>query len=444
MTTAPPLRADLLSDTLTRPTAGMRAAMAAADVGDDVYGEDPTVRELEERVAALLGHEGGLFTPSGSMANQLALRLHVRPGEELVSDELAHVVRAELGAAAVFSGITSRTWAAPRGLLDPRKPLELAVTEAGPYQVGTALVVVENTHNFGGGTVQPIEAIRALRAGTQARGIRAHLDGARLWNAHVASGVALADYGREFDTVSVCLSKGLGAPVGSVLVGSADAMAEARVWRKRFGGGMRQAGILAAAGRYALDRHVDRLVEDHARARRAAMALAEAAAGSVDPDSVETNILMLDPTVAGWASADLAAQALAAGVRAYPAGPTQVRFVWHFDVDDDATAYAIEVVSALLAPAPSPAEPLQTSWWSASGGGMPSGWRTSSTAYMAASTSAPPTSIRQLRLSPPKATAKPAAKTGSRVMTMAARVALRWACAHVCDHKASTPANVAM
>lgn len=343
-----PVRADLLSDTLTRPTPGMRAAMAAAEVGDDVFGEDPTVRELEERVARLLGHEGGLFTPTGSMANQLALRLHVRPGEELVSDELAHVVRAELGAAAVFSGITSRTWSAPRGLLDPRQPMELAVTGAGPYQVCTALVVVENTHNFGGGTVQPIEAIRAVRAGTQDRGIRTHLDGARLWNAHVASGVPLADYGREFDTVSVCLSKGLGAPVGSVLVGPADAMAEARVWRKRYGGGMRQVGILAAAGRYALDRHVERLADDHARARRAARAFAEAAPGSVDPATVETNIVMLDATAAGWAPADLSTEALTAGVRGYAAGPAHVRFVWHLDVDDEATAYAIEVVTDLL------------------------------------------------------------------------------------------------
>jgi len=326
----------------------MRAAMAAAEVGDDVFGEDPTVRELEERVATLLGHEAGLFTPSGSMANQLGLRLHVRPGDELLSDELAHVVRAELGAAAVFSGITSRTWPAPRGLLDPRKPLELAVTGAGPYQVCTALVVVENTHNFGGGTVQPIDAIRALRAATQERGIRMHLDGARLWNAHVASGVALTDYGREFDTVSVCLSKGLGAPIGSVLVGPADAMAEARVWRKRSGGGMRQVGVLAAAGRYALERHLDRLAEDHARARRAAVAFAEAAAGSVDPEAVETNILMLDVGAAGWTPADLVAEALAAGVRSYPAGPTHVRFVWHLDIDDDATAYAIDVVTTLL------------------------------------------------------------------------------------------------
>ena len=239
---------DLRSDTLTRPVPAMRAAMAAAEVGDDVYGEDPTVAELERRVAGLLGHEAGLFMPSGSLANQIGMRLHVAPGEEVIADSLAHVLRAEMGAAAVFSGITSRSWAAPRGLLDPAQPLALMQPDAGAYQVSTRLVVVENTHNFGGGTVQPLPALRELRAATRERGVALHLDGARLWNAHVATGTPLAAYGQEFDTVSVCLSKGLGAPVGSVLVGSAEAMAGARIWRKRYGGGMRQAGILAAGG----------------------------------------------------------------------------------------------------------------------------------------------------------------------------------------------------
>jgi threonine aldolase len=343
------MRADLQSDTLTRPTSAMRQAMATAEVGDDVYGEDPTVNALEERVADLLGHEAGLFTPSGSMANQLGLRLHVAPGAELLCDSLAHVVRAELGAAAAFSGITSRTWVAPRGLLDAVQPLDMMITGAGAYQVDTSLVVVENTHNFGGGTVQPLEQIRRLRRGTQAAGVAMHLDGARLWNAHVASGVPLAEYAAEFDTVSVCLSKGLGAPVGSVLVGAADAIAEARVWRKRYGGGMRQAGILAAGGLHALDHHVHRLADDHARARRAAEAFAEAAPGSIDPELVETNIVVLDLAETGWSAADLATAALAEDVRFYPVGPTRVRMVWHLDVDDAATDHAIDVVAALLA-----------------------------------------------------------------------------------------------
>jgi threonine aldolase len=341
--------ADLLSDTLTRPTEAMRRAMAAAEVGDDVFGEDPTVRVLEERVAALLGHEAGLFTPTGSMANQLGVRMHVPPGRELLADDQAHVVRAEMGAAAAFSGITTRTWRAERGLLDPAEALRMVTTGVGPYQVETALVVVENTHNFGGGTVQPLPAVEELRRATVAMGVRMHLDGARLWNAHVASGVALDAWGPTADTVSVCLSKGLGAPVGSVLVGNTDLVAEARVWRKRYGGGMRQVGVLAAAGLHALDHHVDRLADDHARARRFAQACADAAPGVVDPDTVETNIVVLDTGALGLAAADVVAALAERGVRTYAVGPTRVRAVWHLDVDDDGTDAAVAAARAVLA-----------------------------------------------------------------------------------------------
>ena len=341
-------RADLLSDTLTRPTEGMRGAMAAAEVGDDVFGEDPTVRELEEHIAGLLGHEAALFTPTGSLANQLGLRLHVAPGEELLADSGAHVVRAELGAAAVFSGITSRTWTADRGRLDPADPMRLAAVGVGPYQVETTLIVVENTHNFGGGTIQSLESIRELRSRSSALGVRLHLDGARLWNAHVATGVSLADYGREFDTVSVCLSKGLGAPIGSVLVGSSDHVAQARVWRKRFGGGMRQVGIIAAAGRYALDHHLERLADDHARARRFAESVAELDPGLIDPTTVETNIAMVDVTAAGQSPPAVSAALAERSVRAYPVDASRLRFVWHLDVDDAATDHAIETVRAVL------------------------------------------------------------------------------------------------
>jgi threonine aldolase len=341
-------KADLLSDTLTKPSEAMRAAMASAEVGDDVFGEDPTLRALEERVADLLGHEAALFTPSGSMANQLGVRLHVRPGEELVGDSLAHVVRAELGAAAVLSGISSRTWVSERGRFRAADAEALMITGVGPYQVSTSLVVVENTHNFGGGTVQPLDEIRQAREITRRRGVAMHLDGARLWNAHVASGVPLVAYGREFDTVSVCLSKGLGAPVGSVLVGSADAMAESRIWRKRFGGGMRQAGILAAAGLFALDHNIERLADDHSRARRAAEAMADAAAGSVDLTTVETNIVIVEVAAAGWTSTAFVDAALAAGVRTYAVGPGAVRLVWHLDVDDIGTDVAIDVLTDLL------------------------------------------------------------------------------------------------
>jgi threonine aldolase len=343
---------DLLSDTLTRPTEGMRQAMAAAAVGDDVFGEDPTVRELEQRVADLLGHEAGLFTPTGSMANQLGIRLHVKPGEELIADSLAHVLRAEMGAAAVLSGISSRSWVAPHGLLDAAQPLALMIPDGGAYQVNTRLVVVENTHNFGGGTVQPLDQLEALRAGTRERGVAMHLDGARLWNAHVATGIPLDGYGRLFDTVSVCLSKGLGAPVGSVLVGSAAQMAETRIWRKRFGGGMRQVGILAAGGLWALDHHVERLADDHARARRFAEAAADAVPGSIDPARVETNIVVLDVAVAGWTPADFVAAAAQRGVRLYAVSGTSVRLVWHLDVDDADTDLAVEQLVPLLAKGP--------------------------------------------------------------------------------------------
>lgn len=342
------LTADLRSDTLTRPTKAMRQAMASAPVGDDVYAEDPTVLALQQEVAEMLGHEDALFTPTGSMANQLGIRLHVAPGQELIADDLAHVVRAEMGAAAVLSGITSRTWPATNGLLDVDAAMTLAVTEGGAYQVGTACVVVENTHNFGGGTVQPLETMQELSTRAHQRGLTVHLDGARLWNAHVATGVSLADYGACADTVSVCLSKGLGAPVGSLLVGSREAMAEARVWRKRFGGGMRQVGILAAAGRYALEHQLDRLADDHARCRRVAEAVAQVLPEAVDPESVHTNILVLQVAPAGWAASDFIAAAQAQGVLGYATGPGSVRFVWHLDVDDAQTNYAAAVLTQLL------------------------------------------------------------------------------------------------
>ncbi|MGZ4615388.1 MAG: threonine aldolase family protein [Actinomycetes bacterium] len=336
---------DLRSDTVTRPTRAMREAMADAAVGDDVYGEDPTVAELERRVADLLGHEAAVFTPTGSMANQLGLRLLVAPGQELVCDDAAHVVRAELGAAAALSGITTRTFPAPEGRCDPEAVAALMRPDAGPYMVSTVATVVENTHNFGGGTVSSLEDIRRLREITSDAGVSMHLDGARLWNAHVASGTPLAAYGVLFDTVSVCLSKGLGAPVGSVLASSADRVVEARVWRKRMGGGMRQVGILAAAGLYALDHHVGRLAEDHARARRLAETVADAVPDSIRPDAVETNILVFEvadaATVIGRCRED--------GVLVGALDRTHVRAVTHLDVDDDGVdRAAAALVAALL------------------------------------------------------------------------------------------------
>ena len=331
---------DLRSDTVTRPSTAMRHAMADAEVGDDVYGEDPTANALEAEVAALLGFEAGLFVASGSLSNQLGLRLLARPGEEIVCDSLAHIARAELGAAAVFSGITFRTWAADRGRLDVDRIAALITPDAGPYLVSTAAIAVENTHNFGGGTVQPEDQLAAVRALAAANRLGLHLDGARLWNAHVATGSSLAELSTGFDTVSVCLSKGLGAPVGSVLVASAERIAEARVWRKRYGAGMRQVGILAAAGRYALAHNLERLADDHEHARRLAGAL------GADPRTVQTNIVVLDVPDA----AAIAAAARQQDVLVSALGPRFLRLVTHLDIDDDATDYAIKVLSPLVAP----------------------------------------------------------------------------------------------
>jgi threonine aldolase len=323
---------DLRSDTLTRPTDAMRRAMAEAEVGDDVYGEDPTVLALQERVAAMFGHEDALFTPTGSMANVLAVASLVQPGQEVLCEASAHIARAELGAHGALSGLTMRTWRHPRGQVDRAAIEEMFAPDMGPFFVRTAAVSVENTHNFAGGAVLPLEDLESLRTWATSVGIGVHLDGARIWNAHVATGVPFASYGACADVVSVCLSKGLGAPVGSLVAGTSDAIAEARIRRKRMGGGMRQVGILAAAGLHALDHHVDRLREDHVHAQL----LAEAC--GVDPASVETNIVVVPRDDA----AAFVAGAREGGVLVAPVGPSAVRMVTHLDISrEDADAAAV-------------------------------------------------------------------------------------------------------
>jgi threonine aldolase len=326
----------------------MRDAIASAEVGDDVYSDDPTVNSLEERVAALFGMEAGLFSPTGSLANQLLIRTLVKPGEELLTEERAHIVRAELGAGAVFSGITTRTWHSERGLLNADTPLALAHENAGPYLVSTTAIAVENTHNFGGGTVQPISEIARLSKEARARGISMHLDGARIWNAHVASGTAFAEFGKHFDTISVCLSKGLGAPVGSISLGSKAAIAEARIWRKRYGGGMRQIGLLAAAGHYALDHNIDRLSHDHARAKKMAIALAAHDPTLINPEHVETNIVGLELSQAGMTAADFAARCKEQGLWISALGKSYARLVTHLDFDDAQCDEAIAIMTKVL------------------------------------------------------------------------------------------------
>lgn len=339
---------DLRSDTVTRPTSAMLTAMMTAETGDDVYGDDPTVGELESRVAGMLGHESGLFTVSGSLANLLGVRAWVGPGQEVLCDDRAHIVRAEMGAHAALTGVTTRTWSDPDGLVDVEAVARMAVPDAGPFIVPTAAVEVENTHNFAGGTIQPLDRLDALREILAPAGVRMHLDGARLWNAHVETGVALDRYGALFDTVSVCLSKGLGAPVGSVLVGPHDVIAEARVWRKRLGGGWRQAGVLAAAGLYALDHHMDRLVEDHQNARLIASTIADAVGtGVVDPVKVATNVILLN---VGSHAAEAVSRVGDAGVRCGVVAPGVVRLITHLDVSPaEARAAASTLVDVLRA-----------------------------------------------------------------------------------------------
>jgi threonine aldolase len=327
---------DLRSDTVTRPTDAMRAAMASAEVGDDVYGEDPTVRLLEERVAGLFGKEAALFTPTGSMANLLAVRSLVGAGQEVLCEASSHIARAELGVHGAVTGLTMRTWVG--------RPLDLPVIETifapdmGPFFVPTRAVSVENTHNFGGGAVTSIADLQALRRFADERGIGVHLDGARLWNAHAATGTPLEEYGAVADVLMVALSKGLGAPVGSLVVGTAEAMVEARVWRKRLGGGMRQIGILAAAGLYALDHHLERLDEDHANARL----LAEAC--GVDPTTVDTNIVVVPMADPGR----VVAAAREEGVLVSAVGATSLRMVTHLDVSKADAEQAAAVLAKLV------------------------------------------------------------------------------------------------
>ncbi len=344
---SPDGRTDLRSDTVTRPTRAMRHAMASADVGDDVYDEDPTVRLLEDTVAGMFGHPAALFVPSGTMGNQLCLRLLVPPADEVLCDAEAHIVTYEGGGAAQHGGIQTRTLVADRGLLTP-DAVAAQIRPEGYGTVPTRCVAVEQTHNRGGGAVYPLSQLESLRDVVVSAGSAFHCDGARIWNAHVASGVPLSAYGALFDTLSVCLSKGLGAPVGSLVVGSADQVATARVIRRRLGGGMRQAGILAAAGLVAVRDHIERLADDHARAQTLATRLADGVPGVVDPSLVDTNIVTLDLSGMPLGARELASLAAAEGVLMGVLSPTRVRMVLHLDADDADVDRAATVVTTLL------------------------------------------------------------------------------------------------
>jgi threonine aldolase len=323
---------DLRSDTVTRPSPEMRRAMAEAEVGDDVFGDDPTVNRLQELAAETVGCEAALFTPSGSMANQIAVAIRCRPGDGVIAEAQGHTFNWEVGAMEALSGAVAHPVAAPRGLLSPSL-IEAAIPPDVYYVTQPALLVLENSHAMAGGTCLRPEELSACAAAGRAHGLAVHLDGARLFNACVATGSQPAEHGRSVDSLAFCLSKGLGAPVGSLLCGSAEFVREARRVRKRFGGGMRQVGVLAAAGLVALEQGPALLGEDHRRARRLADGLSELPTAELDPREVETNIVMVG--VPGRRAADIVGGLAERGVLAVAAGPEQVRFVTHRDVDDE-------------------------------------------------------------------------------------------------------------
>jgi threonine aldolase len=340
-------RVDLRSDTVTRPTDPMRRAMAAAEVGDDVLGDDPTVRLLESRVAGLLGKEAALFVPSGTMSNAIAIRTHTQPGDEIVTEATSHIYVYEGGGYAALSGCSIALVEGRRGLMTPdgvARAIRKAAGSLSHFPDGS-LVCVENTSNRGGGTVYPQQDLDDIAAVARERGCTTHLDGARLLNAAIASGTDPARIVRDYHTVSLCLSKGLGAPVGSVLAGSSERIARAHRWRKMFGGGMRQSGVLAAAGLHALDHHVERLAEDHARARRLAEAIAGMDAFAVDLDTVETNMAYVETR--GRGAAAVATDLAGHGIDVLALGPSMLRVVTHLHIGDAEIGRAIDAFAAV-------------------------------------------------------------------------------------------------
>jgi threonine aldolase len=337
---------DLRSDTVTKPTPAMRAAMAAAEVGDDVYGEDPTVNRLEARAAEIFGREAGLFVPSGTMGNQTAIRLNTQHGQEVICEARSHIVEWEIAMAAAFSGCQLRTIPAERGILT-WKAIEPHITGKHYHRAPTGLIALENTHNMAGGTIAPREVVEEILAGAKDRGLPVHLDGARIFNVSAALGVSVGELTSGFSTVMFCLSKGLGAPVGSMLVGTFDQMDRARLIRKALGGGMRQAGILAAAGLIALEEGPKHLREDHANARWIAERIAETPA-EIDLDTVQTNIVIF--RVPGGDADALVAKLKQRGILASTVYRHSVRLVTHRDVDraacEEAARVAVEILSA--------------------------------------------------------------------------------------------------
>jgi threonine aldolase len=339
---------DLRSDTVTKPTPAMRAAMAAAEVGDDVYREDPTVNRLEQRAAEVFAKEAALFVPTGTMGNTIAVKMHTRHGEEVLCESRSHLLDWELSMTAWFSGCLVRTIDTEDGLLT-WKSIEPRLRVFGPHNAPTTLIELENTHNMAGGTVYPQDQLDEICHRAHERGIRVHMDGARIFNAAAASGCPVSRIAAHCDSVMFCLSKGLGAPAGSLLVGGREEMEAARLYRKRLGGGMRQAGVLAAAGLIALEQMPARLGEDHANARFLAEELATMRGVAVDPSRVATNIVIFDIAGSGITPGDLSARLKQQGVLINSVGGTRMRAVTHYDVDRHACRQAADVLRRLLA-----------------------------------------------------------------------------------------------
>lgn len=339
---------DLRSDTVTKPTAAMRRAMAEAEVGDDVYSEDPTVNRLQERAAEILGKEAALFVPSGCMGNQICVKLHTRPGTEVVLEERCHIFNYELGSSAVLSGVTFRTVRGEDGVLN-WETVRSAIHHAGPYYDSpTSLIALENSHNMAGGTLLPLANAQAICDGAHALDLPVHLDGARIFNAATAMNCSVADIARPFDSVMFCLSKGLGAPVGSMIVGTRDFIKEAFVWRKRLGGGMRQVGILAAAGLLALEESPKVLPADHANAKRLAEGLANLHGIKIDPEKVATNIVVFDITGTGKTPIQIAQALKENGVLASGINEREMRMVTHYDVNREDVEKALSIISSVI------------------------------------------------------------------------------------------------
>ena len=335
---------DLRSDTVTKPTPSMRRAMMEAEVGDDVYGEDPTVNQLEKRAAELTGKEAGLFVPTGTMGNTIAVKIYTEHGQEVICESRSHLLNYELAMMAWFSGCVARPIPADDGILTWDQ-IKREVRPLGPHWAPTGLISLENTHNMAGGTVYPIRGIREICAGAHERGLKVHMDGARVFNASAATGVPVRDIVAPVDTVMFCLSKALGAPVGSLVTGPADAIARGRLYRKRLGGGMRQAGVLAAAGLVALDETPRRLAEDHANAKFLAEGLARIRGIQVDPAKVATNIVVFNVSGTGLVSADISLRLKQKGVLINGINEREMRAVTHYDVDRAGCEKALEAIA---------------------------------------------------------------------------------------------------